>query len=352
MTIFTTSNANNWEAGFELDATMLHRLVVASPLGILVIDTQGIIRLWNKAAEKISGWQEEEVLGQSIRVLSGDGWEKYEELRERTQKFEVFTSLPMQATKKDGTTILISYSTAPMLNASGHVIGAVAILYDITEKAILENNLKIQVEKQTRIIDETVHALVTAIEMRDPYTFGHQQRVAQLAGAVAREMGCFDEEGIKGIMTAASIHDIGKLYVPAEILTRPGQLTDIEFALIKTHSQAGYEILQQIEFPWSIAHIVLQHHERFDGTGYPNGVQGDEILLEARIIAVADVVEAMSSHRPYRPARGLEAAMHEIETESGSGFDPLVVNACLAVFRKGFMLEEPVGAFRGVANSF
>ncbi len=351
MLILETSESVTWGTDLGSNAKVLHGLVMASPLGILAVDTEGIIRLWNKAAEKILGWQENEVLGQSIRVLSGQGWKEYEELRERTQKLEIFSSLPMQATQKDGTAIQISYSTAPVLNAAGHVIGAMAILYDITEKIELENNLKMQIVKQIRIIDETVHALATAIEKRDPYTFGHQQRVAQLAGAIAREMGCFNEEQIKGVITAASIHDIGKLYVPAEILTRPGRLTDLEFALIKTHPQAGYEILQQIEFPWPIAQMIQQHHERLDGTGYPCNLTGSDILIEARIIAVADVVEAMSSHRPYRPAKGLEAAMEEIVAASGAAFDPQVVNACLAVFRKGFMLEEAVGAFRGVVNS-
>lgn len=340
MMILESPESETWANDIGLNAKILRGLVMASPLGILAVDTKGIIRLWNKAAEKVSGWREDEVIGQPIRVLSEKGGKKYEELRERTQKLEVFTSLPMQATKKDGTAILISYSTAPVLNADGRVIGAVAILYDITEKMELENNLKMQLEKQDRIIDETVHALATAIEKRDPYTFGHQQRVAQLAGAIALEMGCFDETSIKGITTAASIHDIGKLYVPAEILTRPGRLTNIEFELIKTHPQAGYEILQQIEFPWPIARMVQQHHERLDGSGYPAQLAGDDILLEARIIGVADMVEAMSSHRPYRPGKGQELALREIKRASGSAFDPHIVNACLEVFRKGFMLKN------------
>lgn len=350
MLILETSKSETWGVDIGSNANILHGLVMASPLGILAVDTEGIIRLWNKAAEKISGWQEDEVLGQSIRVLSGQGWKKYEEIRERTQQLEIFTSLPMQAIKKDGTAIQISYSTAPVLNAEGCVIGAVAILYDITEKMELENNLKMQIEKQGRIVDETVHALATAIEKRDPYTSGHQQRVAQLAGAIAREMDCFNEEQIKGVITAASIHDIGKLYVPAEILTKPGRLTELEFALIKTHPQAGYEILQQIEFPWPIARIVQQHHERLDGSGYPGQLAGDDILLEARVIGVADVVEAMSSHRPYRPGKGQELALSEIRRASGSDLDCHVVNACLAVFRKGFILRDsdtaPFGAER------
>ena len=134
------------------------------------------------------------------------------------------------------------------------------------------------------------------------------------------------------------IHDIGKLYVPNEILSKPGRLTDLEFGLIKTHPQAGYEILQEIEFPWPIARVVQQHHERLDGSGYPAGLAGDEILLEARIIGVADVVEAMSSHRPYRPGKGEESALQEIERARGSAYDNHVVDACLAVFRNGYLL--------------
>lgn len=183
-----------------------------------------------------------------------------------------------------------------------------------------------------------IHALASTVEMRVPYTAGHQQRVARLASAIAGGMGLSVEQ-INGIHTAASVHDIGKLSVPAEILSKPGQLSEIEMDPIKTHSQAGYEILAGIEFPWPIARIVQQHHERRDGTGYPSGLAGDAILLEARILTVAAVVEAMSSYRPYRPANGITPALEEIKEYRGRRYDPEVVDACLVLFNKGFTLE-------------
>lgn len=331
-----------WHPDVRMNAQGLSELVKSSPHGILAIDINGNIRLWNKAAEGICGWREDEVLGRSIKVLSENGWEAYEELRRRTLQMEVFNSLPMRATRKDGSNILISYSTAPVLDEEGRVVGTMAVIYDITEKMNLETALKDSLEKMIRVVDETVNALASAIEKRDPYTAGHQQRVAELACAIVGEMDNFDDDRIKGVKTAAMIHDIGKLYVPIEILSKPGQLTDLEFGLIKTHPQAGYEILQEIEFPWPIARIVQQHHEHFDGSGYPGGLVGDDILLEARVVAVADGVEAMSSHRPYRPGKGSMFALREIEMARGSSYDPIVVDACLTLFRNGFVLPGEV----------
>jgi PAS domain S-box-containing protein len=189
-------------------------------------------------------------------------------------------------------------------------------------------------------LEGTVQAVAAMVEMRDPYTSGHQQRVAELAVAIATEMG-LPEEQIRGIHFAGVIHDLGKIHVPAEILSKPGRLNDAEFALIKSHPQTGYDVLKNIRFPWPIAQIVLQHHERLDGSGYPNGLKGDEILLEARILGVADAVEAMASHRPYRPGLGLPAALEEIRRNSGKLYDPDVVKACVAIFEKNrFTLPE------------
>jgi PAS domain S-box-containing protein/putative nucleotidyltransferase with HDIG domain len=329
-----------WHPDIRMNPQVLLSLIKSSPLGIVALDINGTIRIWNKAAEGLSGWREDEVLGQSIRVLFGDGWEPYEELRKRTLRREAFNLLPMAFARKDGSIIQISYSTAPVLDAESRVIGTIAIVYDITEKMALEMALRESLEKMNRVFDETVDALAAAIEKRDPYTAGHQQRVAQLACDIAVEMGDFDDYRMKGIRTATMIHDIGKLYVPSELLSKAGQLTGIEFELIKTHPQAGYEILQNIEFPWPVARIIQQHHERLDGSGYPTGLAGDDILLEARIVGVADVVEAMSSHRPYRPGRGMEPALHEIRSARGSIYDSRVVDACLALFRNGYVLPD------------
>ena len=165
-------------------------------------------------------------------------------------------------------------------------------------------------------LEQSIQTIADTVEARDPYTAGHQRRVSELATAIAREMG-LPEEQVNGIHLAAIIHDLGKIQIPAEILSKPGKLTDIEFMLIKTHPQAGYDILKDVKFPWPIADIVLQHHERLDGSGYPQGLKGGQILLESRIMTVADVVEAMSSHRPYRSALGIEAALNETQTWPG-----------------------------------
>lgn len=333
-------NTGIWQPDLRMNTQGLLALVKSSPLGIIAIDLDGKIQLWNKAAEEISGWREQEVIGRAITVLSANAGESYEGFRKKTLLKQVFTSLPLSATRRDGSNICVSYSAAPLFDTENSIIDTVAIIYDITEKMALDTALKDSLEKMNRIVDETVHALATAIEKRDPYTAGHQQRVAQLAQAIAIEMGCFDYDQIKGVMTAGMIHDIGKLYVPNEILSKPGQLTDLEFGLIKTHPQAGWEILQEIEFPWPIARAVQQHHERMDGSGYPAGLAGDEILLEARIVGVADVVEAMSSHRPYRPGKGKECALQEIKHARGTAYDSRVVDACLAVFRSGYLLAS------------
>jgi len=198
----------------------------------------------------------------------------------------------------------------------------------------MEQKLKQSFEKLRSIMEETIHALALTVERRDPYTAGHQQRVTQLSCAIAKQMR-LSEDKIEGIHMAATIHDIGKISVPAEVLNRSGQLIKIELDMIKTHPRVAYDILKTIEFPWPVAQIVLQHHERMDGSGYPQGLSGDDILLEARILGVADVVEAMNSHRPYRPARGTDKALKEISKNKGVLYDPQVVNVCLKLFTKG-----------------
>ncbi len=200
-----------------------------------------------------------------------------------------------------------------------------------------QQKAKIKIEEQLLQLQDnlkdTVNAIATIVEMRDPYTAGHQQRVAALAKAIAIEMK-LSADDIEAIEIGGIVHDVGKIKIPAEILSKPGKINDIEYSLIKLHPQAGYDILKGIDFPWPIAQMVLQHHERLDGSGYPHGLKGDEILLGARILSVADVVEAISSHRPYRPSLGIEAALAEITQFRDVYFDPQVVDACLSLFRK------------------
>lgn len=188
-------------------------------------------------------------------------------------------------------------------------------------------------EKLSVTLTQTIAAMAAVIEMRDPYTAGHQRRAADLARAIAGHLGVSSEQ-FQALNLAAMIYEIGKIQVPAEILNKPGQLDKVDYELIKTHAQAGFDILREIDFPWPIAEIVQQHHERRDGSGYPSGLADEQIMLEARIIAVADVVEAMCSHRPYRPALGVDAALDEITEKRGILYDPEVVDACVKLFRK------------------
>jgi putative two-component system response regulator len=209
---------------------------------------------------------------------------------------------------------------------------------DIIERKLAEMELRQTLESLRKAVNTTIQVMVSTIEMRDPYTSGHQTRSAHLACAIATEMG-LPQEKIDGIQMAGSIHDIGKLSIPAEILSKPTKLTNTEFSLIKEHSRSGYEILKDMESPWPLAQIVYQHHERMDGSGYPRNLIGDEIIMEARIIAVSDVVEAMASHRPYRPALGIDAALGEIEKKRGTLYDNAVADVCLKLFReKGYKL--------------
>ncbi len=208
-----------------------------------------------------------------------------------------------------------------------------AIVRDVTDRKQAKEKLAYTLKNLRKAMEGTIQAIVHVVETRDPYTAGHQNRVADLAGAIATEMQ-LPTDTIEGIRTAGIIHDIGKIYVPAEILSKPGQLSQKEFELIKDHPQTGYDVLKDVEFPWPIAQIIRQHHEKLDGSGYPRGLRGEDVLLEARIITVADVIEAIASHRPYRPARGIEAALSEIERNKGVLYDASVVEACVKLFRE------------------
>jgi PAS domain S-box-containing protein len=231
----------------------------------------------------------------------------------------------------DGHRVFLDTTKTPMYDARGTLIGVLGIGRDITDR--------MSVERIRKALGGTVQAIAVTVEARDPYTAGHQRRVADLARAIATEMN-LPIDIIDGIRMAAAIHDLGKISVPAEILSKPTKLKKTEFDLIKDHPQSGYDILKDIDFPWPVARIVLEHHERMNGSGYPHGLTGDNILLESRIISVADVVESMGSHRPYRPSLGIEAALEEIERNKGTFYDDAVTDACLRLFReKGFQLE-------------
>jgi len=241
---------------------------------------------------------------------------------------------------KEGKIRWIGHSCLPAYTEDGKFSGRAGTNRDITELKLAMVKLKDTLENLRKAVSTTIQVMISAVEARDPYTAGHQRRVADLARAIATEMG-LPQDTIEGIRMAGSIHDIGKLSIPAEILSKPTKLSENEFSLIKEHARKGYEMLKDVESPWPLAEIVYQHHERMDGSGYPRNLKGDEILMEARIMAVADVVEAMASHRPYRPALGIDAALKEIEDNRGILYDADVVDVCLGIFReKGFQFQS------------
>jgi putative nucleotidyltransferase with HDIG domain len=233
--------------------------------------------------------------------------------------------------RKDGSTIEAGAHGARASHRGRPAV--IGLMQDISEKKRAEDQIRQYVAKLEAAFMRTVEVTMTLSDLRDPYTAGHERRVAEIAVAIGAELG-FDSHRQEGLRVAGYLHDVGKMAIPAEILAKPGKLSRVEFALVKGHAQASYDILKNVEFPWPVAQVALQHHERLDGSGYPQGLKGDEILFEARILAVADVVEAMATHRPYRPGLGIEKALAEIERCRGSGFDPVVVDACLGLFRE------------------
>ncbi len=234
--------------------------------------------------------------------------------------------------------------TSVSYDAAGTAEFFEGILTDITDKKAAEATIRDYLTRLEQAFLGTTLAVSQLVELRDPYTAGHERRVGALGAAIAAELG-YDEHMQRGLQVAGALHDVGKIMVPVEILSKPSRLNESEFSLIRMHPEEGYKVLKDVPFPWPVADVALQHHERLDGSGYPQGLRGDAICLEARIIAVADVVESMSSHRPYRAARGMERALNEIGQGAGTLYDADVVVACLRLFReKGYALEAPVFA--------
>lgn len=241
--------------------------------------------------------------------------------------------------RHDGTWIAIEASSCNHL-ANPAISGITVSARDITDRAQLREERRTSEFLIERGLHDTISAVSATIDARDPYTAGHQRRVSELATRIGQELNLSAFQ-LRGLTLAASIHDLGKIKLSAEILTSPRRLTPIEYELIKTHAEAGYEILKDIHFPWPIAEIIRQHHEQIDGSGYPRGLKGEAILLEARIIAVADTVEAMASNRPYRAGLGIEAGLSEITRKRGTSYDAAAVDACLRLFKeKGYQLPD------------
>lgn len=301
---------------------------------IIVHDLDGSIISWNKGAERMYGYSEEEIIGKNIaEIVPEENRAEADEWITRILSGKLIESLETKRLTKGGQILDVWLTISPLFDERGNIVAISCTERDITER-------KKSTERFKEALVATVNALTSAVEARDPYTSGHQQRVTALACAMGEEMG-LPQEKIEGIRLAGLIHDVGKISIPTEILTKPAKLNEAEISIIRMHPQVGFDILKDIDFPWPVAQIVLQHHERMLGDGYPAGISGDEILPEARILAVADVVEAMYSHRPYRPSLGIEKALQEISKNRGILYDPQAVDACMELFlRKGYKFEK------------
>ncbi len=297
---------------------------------------------FNQALCDLLGYRREELSRMrvfDIYAESGDGLQKAKQIFSALQEGKGVRDEELQMRNAYGEPVWVSLTVEPVLDATGKVVESRSMIIDISARKRAEAEQDRFAEQIQRSLLQAIRAIAMTIEKRDPYTAGHQERVAELAVKIGQELG-LDESELQGIRLGALIHDIGKISVPAEILSRPGKLEPEMFSIIKTHPQSGYEIISGIEFPWPLAEMVLQHHERLDGSGYPQGLKGESIMFTARILMVADVVEAMASHRPYRAALGLQKGLDEILRGRGKQYDAAVVDACLKVFEdRGSMAE-------------
>ena len=317
-------------------------LLQAMPLPVFYKDASGRYTGCNPAFSELIGKTENDIIGKTVYEVSPLSFaqtyrDKDLELLDDPIGMQVYES---RVTSADGKIHDVIFHKARITDISGQPTGIVGAITDITEKKNAEEQIQNYVAQLETAFMSTVEIATILSELRDPYTAGHERRVAQIAVAIGSELD-FDARRLEGIRVSGFLHDIGKITIPAEILSKPGKLSAIEYQLIQGHAQVGYDVLKEVDFPWPVALVALQHHERMDGSGYPQGLKGEAILFEARIIMVADVIETMSSHRPYRPELGIEAALGEIVRGRGTSFDPMVADACLRLFReKAYKLPE------------
>jgi PAS domain S-box-containing protein len=323
-------------------------LVEKAAIAIGVDDVDGNILFINEEAARIHGYTVEEMKQMNIQLLIyPDDIPKTIEYHEsRIAGKNPPSRYEFRGLKRDGSIIHLE-AIVTAQKKGGKIVGTRSYLWDITQRKNTEEDLR----HTLNILRKSTHTLIDIIgnilELRDPYTADHHHRVSDLARAIAYELD-LPRDQIDGIRIAGLVHDIGKISVPAEILSKPSRLTETEMALIRTHPGVSHDLLKGIDFPWPVAQTVLQHHERIDGSGYPAGLKNDEIIFEAKILAVADVVEAMSSHRPYRPSRGIDKALEEISKNKGVLYDIETVDACLNIFEKGgFTFRKEAGSPEG-----
>ncbi len=317
-------------------------LVETSSDWVWEIDTNSVYTYVSPKASNILGYEAGSILGKTPFdfMAPKEARRMAKLLTSFIKEHEPFALIEKVVSHIDGHSVVLETSGVPFFDSERRLLGYRGINRDITERKKVAKQLERSLRKLEKTMEATIQAITYTIETRDPYTTGHQRRVTQLACAIANEMGLPSSQ-VNGIRVAGLLHDIGKIAIPAEILSKPGQLTEIEFSMIKAHPKVGFDILRNIDFEWPVARIVVQHHERLNGSGYPYGILGKDILLEAKILAVADVVEAMSSYRPYRPALGIEKAIQEISRGDGTIYDPSVVRACAKIITQGgFKFED------------
>lgn len=296
-------------------------------------DEKGVYTYVSPRVGDVLGYEPSEMLGKSHLDFMPleDARQAVGTVARLVASGEPFKCMLMKKLHRDGHAVFLETSGTPFFGTDGYLRGYRGINRDVTERRKTADEVQRTYHKLESTVESVIQAMALTVEKRDYYTAGHQQRVKQLACAIAREMQLSNDQ-IQIVRVAGLLHDLGKIFVPVEILTKPGHLSETEFAIIRTHPQSAYDVLGGIEFPWPIAEVVFQHHERMNGSGYPVGLRDGEITAEARILAVADVVEAMTFHRAYRPALGLEAALREIVRQKESLYDAEAVEACLTVF--------------------
>ncbi|MFZ3157272.1 MAG: PAS domain S-box protein [Smithella sp.] len=322
------------EEALRKNEAKYRHLIEDAQEGIFQSTAEGRHITVNQAFANILGYESPEEVVKNITDIAHQVYVHPEDRAKIVQIIEKEGSVKgyeAQFYRKDGSKTWVSINMHVIRDDQGNLLYYQGIDQDITDRKKMEKERQENIERLRKSLGATINAMAVTVETRDPYTAGHQRRVADLARTIASEMKLTNEQ-IDGIRMASMIHDIGKISIPSEILAKPTKLTELEFSLIKTHSQSGYNILKDIDFLWPVAQIILQHHERINGSGYPNGLTEEQILLESQILAVADVVEAISSHRPYRPAFGINIALNEITKNRGILYNPDIVDACLRLF--------------------
>ncbi|MFH1075022.1 MAG: HD domain-containing phosphohydrolase, partial [Candidatus Firestonebacteria bacterium] len=313
-----------------------------APVAYHTLNPDGIITSVNETELKMLGYDKEDMVGKPIFDFIEASQREEAQLRflRKIAGKETAKSGNRIYLRSDGTRIVVSLDDVLEFNEKHEVTAVRTTMVDVTRQRHIEDELKNSLSKLKKTMDDAMRVITRLVEMRDPYTAGHQIRVAQLACAIARELG-LKEDALERIRIAGLLHDLGKINVPIEILSKPGKISKSEFNIIKIHPAIGYEILKEMDFPYPVAETVLQHHERIDGSGYPYGLTGRDIILEAKIIMVSDIVEAMSSHRPYRPSKGIKDALKELAKNKGKLYDLKVAKACLNVFnQKKFIFSD------------